>query len=184
MESNLLPRVLHTHPILQKQAAHRPRASFRCTLFISLSASEILAAVIVAGFRSRLKWYLIIDVRIWLQSNVGNAKSAKEEWNKQNFHNQPINLHYEQVCNYKKAFSQSKVIWKQGQSVIYSSCWTFCFYLYVMRKLKTKAEMEEEEWKQKGLGGRLIWRSGRWALPSWLMKSRGGGSWVGDQRGV
>lgn len=73
--------------------------------FTLLRAIETLAAVtavVEVGFCARLKWVLIDCNR--------NCKKHKWRVNKQNFWNQPINLANEQECNYKKVFSQRKVI--------------------------------------------------------------------------
>lgn len=58
-------------------------------------------------FGTSLKWVLI---------DVGNAKSTDEERTGKNAENQPISLDNEKECNYKRVFSQRKLVGKQELS--------------------------------------------------------------------
>lgn len=52
----------------------------------------------------------------WVLIDVGNAKSTDEERMDKNAENQPISLDNEKECNYKRVFSERKLVGKQELS--------------------------------------------------------------------
>lgn len=101
--------VTSLHQILQKQA-RGAQASLHFTHLLCLAQSETLAAATAGAevdFGTSLKWVLI---------DVENAKSTDEERTGKNAENQPISLDNEKECNYKRVFSQRKLVGKQELS--------------------------------------------------------------------